>query len=497
MILDIKKRLTNTNITLVQNDVESTVFKFLIKDGNRDYELVGQVELAIKKADGTFVVIPCVVSGSTATVTLTEQALAVPGVTLGEVRILSEEKVLTSTQFDFFVRENIINDKAIQSTSEYKELDRLLQESQTVTQELITARETLANTDALKEEIADLNAVTQGLINTLEEKQAEVGNLAQIITEKVTETETAISNLENISPQIEELKTLVTQAQTVNQALSTLTETVNSANQVDGAIKAKVQIIESWIANPEQFRGEKGDKGEQGVKGDRGPQGEQGPEGPMGKGLTILGEKTSESELPSGAEVGDSYLIDGHLWVWNGTTWTDVGDIKGPQGERGLQGAKGDKGEQGIQGPEGPEGKQGPKGDKGDAFTYSDFTPAQIEALKVKGDKGDTGPPGVNATTTEVATENADGLMSSDHVIALNNKQDTLTAGTNVTINASNVISAADTTYGVASASDNGLMSSAMFSKLNGLYNMVYLTESAYAALGTKDPNTLYIRPKA
>ena len=86
LILDIKKRLTNTNITLVQNDVESTVFKFLIKDGNRDYTLSSEVEveLAIKKADGTFVVIPCSVSGSTATVTLTEQALTMPGITLGE-----------------------------------------------------------------------------------------------------------------------------------------------------------------------------------------------------------------------------------------------------------------------------------------------------------------------------------------------------------------------------------------------------------------------------
>lgn len=68
------------------------------------------------------------------------------------------------------------------------------------------------------------------------------------------------------------------------------------------------------------------------------------------------------------------------------------------------------------------------------------------------------------------------------------------TAGTNVTINASNVISATDTTYGLATASNNGLMSSAMFTKLNGLYNMVYISESAFTALGTKDPNTLYLR---
>lgn len=29
------------------------------------------------------------------------------------------------------------------------------------------------------------------------------------------------------------------------------------------------------------------------------------------------------------------------------------------------------------------------KGDKGDAFTFDDFTPEQLESLKVKGDKGD------------------------------------------------------------------------------------------------------------
>ena len=46
-----------------------------------------------------------------------------------------------------------------------------------------------------------------------------------------------------------------------------------------------------------------------------------------------------------------------------------------------------DKGE--FQGP------QGPKGDKGNPFTYSDFTPEQITALKgEKGDKGDKGEKG-------------------------------------------------------------------------------------------------------
>ena len=37
---------------------------------------------------------------------------------------------------------------------------------------------------------------------------------------------------------------------------------------------------------------------------------------------------------------------------------------------------------------------KGDKGEKGDAFVYSDFTPEQLEGLKVKGDKGDMGPQG-------------------------------------------------------------------------------------------------------
>lgn len=56
----------------------------------------------------------------------------------------------------------------------------------------------------------------------------------------------------------------------------------------------------------------------------------------------------------------------------------------------GLSSVQGPKGDTGDTGP------QGPKGDKGD-----------------QGPKGDTGAPGQNATTTDVATQTANGLMSS------------------------------------------------------------------------------------
>jgi hypothetical protein len=111
---------------------------------------------------------------------------------------------------------------------------------------------------------------------------------------------------------------------------------------------------------PQGEVGPKGDTGEQGPKGDTGATGPKGDTGATG------------AQGPKG-EKGDT-----------GAT--------GPQGPKGETGPRGPQGEQGIQGETGPAGPQGAKGDKGDAFTYSDFTAAQLTALK--GDKGDTGPQG-------------------------------------------------------------------------------------------------------
>ena len=217
---------------------------------------------------------------------------------------------------------------------------------------------------------------------------------------------------------------------------------------------------EQGIQGPKGDTGAKGEQGIQGPKGDaftysdfteeqleslRGPQGEQGLKGEDGTGVTILGSYNSLEELenaqPTG-NLGDSYLVDGYLYVWNeiNSNWKNVGKIQGPQGEQGSKGDTGAQGEQGIQGPkgdaftysdfteeqleglkgpqgergpkgeQGPQGEQGPKGDpgvkgeqgtqgpKGDAFTYSDFTEEQLEGLKgpqgERGPKGDTGAKG-------------------------------------------------------------------------------------------------------
>lgn len=56
--------------------------------------------------------------------------------------------------------------------------------------------------------------------------------------------------------------------------------------------------------------------------------------------------------------------------------------LKGEKGEKGEKGDQGIQGEQGVKGDTGATGETGPKGDKGDAFTYSDFTAEELEALK-------------------------------------------------------------------------------------------------------------------
>jgi hypothetical protein len=79
------------------------------------------------------------------------------------------------------------------------------------------------------------------------------------------------------------------------------------------------------------FQNIKGEKGDTGDKGDKGDKGEDGTS------VKILGSKNSFAELPlTNNANGDGYIIGENLYVWNGSTWQDVGKVKGPQGEPGT-----------------------------------------------------------------------------------------------------------------------------------------------------------------
>ena len=170
----------------------------------------------------------------------------------------------------------------------------------------------------------------------------------------------------------------------------------------------------------EQKEALKGDKGDQGDKGDDGDDGDdftyddftqeqleglKGPQGEQGAGIQIVGSLDPGEDPNTASPKYDSLLLptgnalidpdNGHLWVSDGTNWTDMGAIQGPKGDDGGKGPKGDDFDYEDFTPEQLAGLKGDKGDKGndgDAFTYEDFTPEQLAGLNADSVKkaGDT-----------------------------------------------------------------------------------------------------------
>ena len=93
-----------------------------------------------------------------------------------------------------------------------------------------------------------------------------------------------------------------------------------------------------------------------------GPTGPQGPKGPQGTRGSTWTNGTSNPTNTSGYIANDKYLntTDGTVFNFDGSTWQDVGSIRGPQGIQGPQGNVGPQGIQGIQGPKGDTGPAGP-----------------------------------------------------------------------------------------------------------------------------------------
>lgn len=111
---------------------------------------------------------------------------------------------------------------------------------------------------------------------------------------------------------------------------------------------------------PTGAQGPQGPQGPQGEQGERGPQGPQGPKGEDGTSVRILENAEACTVL------GDGYIDEyGHLQVLTSLspkTFTDVGQIQGPQGPQGETGATGAQGPQGETGATGAQGPQGPAG---------------------------------------------------------------------------------------------------------------------------------------
>lgn len=110
--------------------------------------------------------------------------------------------------------------------------------------------------------------------------------------------------------------------------------------------------------------GATGETGPTGLTGETGATGATGAAGQDGTGISILGSFTDVGDLPASGEIGDAYLVNTNLYVWDSVNsqWVDAGSVQGPAGTAGADGIDGINGIDGIDGATGPEGPEGPAG---------------------------------------------------------------------------------------------------------------------------------------
>ena len=160
------------------------------------------------------------------------------------------------------------------------------------------------------------------------------------------------------------------------------------------------------------------------------------------------------------------------------TSYTGTGGgtqgSQGPRGEQGLPGPAGPAGPEGpigLTGPEGPQGPQGPKGDPGadGNMTFEELTPAQTESLR-----GPAGPQGIQGPEGPQGIQGVQGLPGDRGEIGPIGPKGT--QGIQGPIGPQGLQGIQGVTGAVGPAPA-----------------WVTLTQAAYDAIVTKDPNTVYL----
>ena len=374
--INLEKRVTQSDIQITQGNhlLDKLVMNLLYK--NEPVTIAGYdtVSMSFLRPDGTKTtpLQNAVVENNTVSQILDDTVLAIAGWIEGELTIQESGKTITSARFEFFCSKSIGNEP-YESDPRYQDL--------------------------------------QNAIHTAQGYADEAKNIK-------TQIDESFKNFEpRVTPKIENGTWHVNGNDTG----------VNATGPVGPQGKTGPQ-------GPQGPAGEQGPRGETGIQGPKGATGPQGAQGPKGTPFTYS-DFTPEQLTALKGPKGDT----------------------GPQGKQGIQGPAGPQGPKGadgkmtfdeltpeqkagLKGDKGDPGARGEKGEKGSAFTYSDFTPEQLAGLKgpkgdtgpqgLKGDRGEkgetgpqgergpqgpqgpAGPAGENATTTEVATPTAPGLMS-------------------------------------------------------------------------------------
>ena len=214
--LDIKDKEFKTDFNLVQLDNTSMLVIKLFDEGNKlETTKEDRAEIAIDKNDNTFCVLPCNLYENEVNCTLDSNALASPGWTNCEIRILNEGKVLTSARFKIYIRENIVNNEKIKSTSEYKALEGLINEAKIMQESLKKGESVIEDVNKIKE---NLTEIKESILNKSKEID---GNLAvadekiNLIKTYISKSETAIENLTNNQNKIENLSNILAELEKI------------------------------------------------------------------------------------------------------------------------------------------------------------------------------------------------------------------------------------------------------------------------------------------
>lgn len=242
LVLDLKQSIKHTEIVIPQLDNNTHKFNMKVTQNGNDYVFEDDItsELAILKTDGNFVVLPTQKTGSTYIATLTEQALTTSGITKAELRFKKSDELLTSTQFSFLVREVIVSNKRIESTSVYKALDALLAKSEELTKKIDEGIKSLSNVDALKAELSEINAQIISAKNELTQNVTVANEKVEELKTATANANTAVENFNKEKPNIENLNALVNSASALNNSLRDLNASITEGKQtktdLDGSI---------------------------------------------------------------------------------------------------------------------------------------------------------------------------------------------------------------------------------------------------------------------
>jgi hypothetical protein len=135
-----------------------------------------------------------------------------------------------------------------------------------------------------------------------------------------------------------------------------------------------------------------------------------GSRGTDGTSVQILGSTSTYATLPGSylGNIGDGYITsdNGHLNIWVGDDWLDVGNIVGPQGELGYTGSIGFTGSQGIDGYTGSQGDVGYVGSRGNV--------GYVGSQGEKGDVGSAGDLGYTGSIGFTGSAGVDGVIGRD-----------------------------------------------------------------------------------